>query len=114
MSLIHNVKLTVLLLHNNLCLYDKALLARSIFLENKVQYIECCKYITGLLSAYNIWHIMIFQQKHQKEYTDKCNMFTVMYNTWYVLCLVRITQEMPNFLMLSYEHNKSSTYVNLG
>lgn len=55
-----------------------------------------------------------FSKKHQKEYTDKCNMFTVMYNTWYVLCLVRITQEMPNFLMLSYEHSKSSTYVNPG
>lgn len=40
---------------------------------------------------------MIFQQKHQKEYTDKCNMFTVMYNTWYVLCLVRITQENAKF-----------------
>lgn len=41
-------------------------------------------------------------------------MFTVMYNTWYILYLVHITQEMPDFLMLSYEHNKSSTYVNLG
>lgn len=104
MSLIHNGKLTVLLLHNNLCLYDKALLERFIFWKLK----------SGILSAYNIWQKMIFQQKHQKEYTDKCNMFTVKYNTWYVLCLVRITQEMPNFLMLSYEHSKSSTYVNPG